>query len=406
MAGEWRETTLGQVIELKRGYDLPSTQRRPGSIPIVSSSGESGSHDVAMVPGPGVVTGRYGTIGEVFYVDRDFWPLNTTLYVRDFKESDPRFVSYFLKTLDFLAFSDKAAVPGINRNHLHEAVIQWPSNKDQQQIAELLGVLDDKIDLNRRMAETLEATARALFKSWFVDFDPVRAKAEGRPTSLPDALAALFPDRLTEEGLPEGWNRQPLTQIVAQDRETIEPAALRDAIVDHFSLPAFDAGRRPTTEAASAIKSLKLNVSAPVVLFSKLNPDTPRVWAIHGQAPRPMLASTEFLALRPISTQIPFSFVEGLLASHPFRGKASGMVTGTSKSHQRIQPAALLATEWSVPPQAALAAFDGIAGPSLRRRASLGDEISTLADLRDALLPKLISGELRIRDAERAVAAA
>src|SRR5690606_701651 len=106
---EWKEVSLGEVIELKRGYDLPKDKRIPGSIPIVSSSGVSDFHAEAMVKGPGVVTGRYGTIGEVFFVNEDYWPLNTTLYVRDFKGNDPRFISYFLKTLDFQAYSDKGA---------------------------------------------------------------------------------------------------------------------------------------------------------------------------------------------------------------------------------------------------------------------------------------------------------
>ena len=97
----WRETTLGDVIELKRGYDLPKRQRVPGPVPLVSSSGISDHHTEAKVKGPGVVIGRYGTLGQVYYIQDDFWPLNTTLYFRDFKGNDPRFISYFLQGLDF-----------------------------------------------------------------------------------------------------------------------------------------------------------------------------------------------------------------------------------------------------------------------------------------------------------------
>ena len=99
---EWIETRLGEVIELKRGYDLPQRKRELGSVPIVSSSGVTDYHSEAKVVGPGVVTGRYGTLGKVFFMANDFWPLNTTLYVRDFKGHDPRFISYFLRILDFL----------------------------------------------------------------------------------------------------------------------------------------------------------------------------------------------------------------------------------------------------------------------------------------------------------------
>ena len=178
MSSEWKNCRLGDVINLKRGYDLPRQNREEGTVPIVSSSGVSDFHSTAMVQAPGVVTGRYGTIGNVYYVEKDFFPLNTTLYVQDFKGNDPRFTSYFLKTIDFWSCSDKAAVPGVNRNHLHELSASIPPVEEQKAIAHILGTLDGKIELNRKTNETLEAMAKAIFKSWFVDFDPVRAKAE------------------------------------------------------------------------------------------------------------------------------------------------------------------------------------------------------------------------------------
>ena len=205
----WLETRLGDVITLQRGYDLPRRERIDGAVPVVSSSGITDHHCESKVSGPGVVTGRYGTLGQVFFIPDDFWPLNTALYVRDFKGNDPRFVSYFLRSLDFSTCSDKAAVPGLNRNHLHEESVRIPATMEEQRaIAHILGTLDGKIELNRRMNATLEALARALFKSWFVDFDPVRAKIEGRDTGLPKDIADLFPDRLVDSELgeiPENW---------------------------------------------------------------------------------------------------------------------------------------------------------------------------------------------------------
>ena len=210
--GEWREGSLGGVIEFKRGYDLPKRDRIPGSVPLVSSSGITDFHAEAKVKGPGVVTGRYGTLGQVFFIPEDFWPLNTALYVRDFKGNDPRFISYFLRSLDFFAYSDKAAVPGLNRNHLHEAAVRYPTDIGQQRdIAHVLGTLDDKIELNRRMNQTLEEMARAIFQDWFVAFGPTRAKMEGREPYHPPELWNLFPDELVDSELgeiPEGWDSQ------------------------------------------------------------------------------------------------------------------------------------------------------------------------------------------------------
>jgi len=144
---DWEVLPLGQVVTFQRGYDLPHRLRKPGSVPIVTSSGKEEVHSEAMVHAPGVVTGRYGTIGEVFFLQEDFWPLNTTLYVRDFHGNDPRFVSYLLRTLDFRAYSGKSGVPGINRNDLHEAVVSIPLAKHEQQaIAEALSDADALIE--------------------------------------------------------------------------------------------------------------------------------------------------------------------------------------------------------------------------------------------------------------------
>jgi type I restriction enzyme S subunit len=137
---------LGDFITLQRGYDLPANQRREGPIPVVSSSGITGTHNEAKVKGPGVVTGRYGTLGEVFFIDQSFWPLNTALYVKEFKGNQPRFVSYFLKWILNGTQSDKAAVPGVNRNDLHARMVIVPTHfADQKRIASILSAYDDLI---------------------------------------------------------------------------------------------------------------------------------------------------------------------------------------------------------------------------------------------------------------------
>jgi type I restriction enzyme S subunit len=142
----WETTTLGKVATLQRGYDLPHRLRKPGKIPIITSSGIGDTHSTAMIAGPGVVTGRYGTIGKVFYIDRDFWPLNTTLYVKDFHGNNPLFVSYLLRTIDFHSHSGKSGVPGVNRNDLHQLTVGVPPTKTEQvAIAEVLSDLDSLI---------------------------------------------------------------------------------------------------------------------------------------------------------------------------------------------------------------------------------------------------------------------
>lgn len=170
--GNWRNGELGNFITLKRGFDLPQQKREDGQVPIFSSSGITGTHSTAMVNAPGVITGRYGTIGEVFYAAEDFWPLNTTLFVEDFHGNDAEFIYYFLKTLEWSKFTSASAVPGINRNTVHKETVSLPDIETQRRIASTLSMLDEKIKTNTEINDNLEQQAQALYKAWFVDLIP------------------------------------------------------------------------------------------------------------------------------------------------------------------------------------------------------------------------------------------
>lgn len=141
MLKEWQAKELGRVATLQRGFDLPTRLRNPGAVPIVSSAGTTDTHSSAKVQPPGVVTGRYGTIGELFFLEEAFWPLNTTLYVRDFHGNDPKFIFYLLHRFDFKSFSGKSGVPGVNRNELHRELVRIPSEPAEQRA--IAGVLSD-----------------------------------------------------------------------------------------------------------------------------------------------------------------------------------------------------------------------------------------------------------------------
>lgn len=155
----WSTKQLGEFVTLKRGYDLPQQKRRSGSIPIYSSSGISGYHDEAIMKAPGVVTGRYGTIGQVFFAAQDYWPLNTTLYVDDFHGNDPLFVYYFLQTIEWNKFTSSSAVPGINRNIVHREIVTLPDCRTQKIIAKYLSQIDKKIEINNSINDNLTLAA-------------------------------------------------------------------------------------------------------------------------------------------------------------------------------------------------------------------------------------------------------
>ncbi len=193
----WRSCRLGDVVTLKRGHDLPDQQRQPGDVPVVSSSGITGHHNEARAQAPGVITGRYGTLGEVFYLEEDYWPLNTALYVTDFKGNQPRFVAYFLEEVLSTYQSDKAAVPGVNRNVLHELRVNCPDGETQGRIISVLSSYDDLIENNRRRMTLLEEAARQLYREWFVR---LRFPGHEHPRIV--------------DGVPDGWKRTELGQSV------------------------------------------------------------------------------------------------------------------------------------------------------------------------------------------------
>ncbi|MDR3692421.1 MAG: restriction endonuclease subunit S [Fimbriimonas sp.] len=424
-AAGWKRLNLGEVCTLQRGHDLPSQDRRTGPYPIISSSGVSGHHESFKAQPPGVVTGRYGTLGKVFYMTEPYWPLNTSLYVVDFKGNDPLFVSYLLRTVDYYSVSDKSSVPGVNRNHLHGLEVLRPPIHEQRRIASMLSSLDDKIELNRKMAKTLEEMAQAIFRSWFVDFDPVidnalaagnpipeefqerakrrqearaRAEAEGRPFGLPVEQAKLFPDRFEDSELgpiPTTWTTGCISQIAELVRDSVRPDRMGDAILHHFSLPAFDSAKLPTVEPASSIKSNKFRLLDGDVLVSKLNPHIPRVWYPSVYGGSVSVASTEFLVLRPSarsSTAFVYTFFllpETLLAMQ-------SLVNGTSNSHQRIDPSQFMVSQLVVPPDPVQGLFKQNVFGHLERSRQARAESQTLSVTRDTLLPKLISGEIQV----------
>ncbi|MCL2638699.1 MAG: restriction endonuclease subunit S [Oscillospiraceae bacterium] len=166
---EWKKCTLGDVITLQRGHDLTYAQMKNGDIPVAGSNGIIGYHSSKTTNRPCVTIGRSGSIGNAFFYDCDCWAHNTVLYVKDFKTSNPKYIYYLLKNLDFTQFNAGSAVPTLNRNHIHPLSINIPLFNEQRDIAEILSSLDDKIDLLTRQNITLEALAQTYFRQWFVD---------------------------------------------------------------------------------------------------------------------------------------------------------------------------------------------------------------------------------------------
>ena len=403
MSSEWTSMPFGDFLSLQRGHDLPEQERLKGDVPILGSFGVTGWHNKSLAKAPGLTIGRSGaSFGTATYTERDYFPLNTTLYVTDFKGSHPRFAYYFAEQFDFSAFNSGSAQPSLNRNYINPVEVSIPPFSEQKAIAHILGTLDDKIELNRKTNETLEAMAKALFKSWFVDFDPVRAKAEGRPTGLPAEISDLFPDSFKDSELgeiPSGWATGRLEKILEID----PPRQLRRGSVSPYLemkgvptsghsavdviLREFSSGskfRNGDTLLARITPCLE-NGKTAFVDFLK---DGEIGWG-----------STEFIVIcgRREETN-PFAYY--LARSEMFRNNAIQNMVGSS-GRQRVPSDAVSGFTLQMPPEEILVKFGLLASDLMRRISANADQSVILSKIRDTLLPKLISGEIRIPDAEK-----
>ncbi len=323
-----------------------------------------------------------------------------------------------------LRVQDKRTTMGhITKKDLQNIKVLLPPLPEQRAIAHILGTLDDKIELNRRMNETLEAMAQALFKSWFVDFDPVVVNAlkAGNPIpdkfaeraahyrdnpdvlGLPEHILRLFPDRFQDSELgpiPEGWEIGPLSTIANLRTETIVPRREPEAVWEHYSIPAFDEGRMPKLERGIDIKSGKYKVPPTAVLASKLNPQFPRVWLPDVVNEARAICSTEFMPFVPIKAEWR-SLLYELLKSDLVQEGIRSAATGSTGSRQRVKPKTVASMPMIVAPAEILDAFCDRITSAHNLVLSNERESRTLAALRDTLLPKLISGELRVPDVEK-----
>jgi type I restriction enzyme, S subunit len=390
-AGRYLGGEYAFISEAKLHRDLASNIAKPGDI---------------------VVTQR-GTLGQVGIIpskpfDRYVISQSQMAISCDTSKCSALFVYYFLRAPQFLSYLEaetiQVGVPHINVGLLRNVTTQWPQLAEQENIAAILGALDDKIELNRRMNETLEAIARAIFKDWFMDFGPTRAKAEGSAPYLAPEIWALFPARLDDEDKPEGWRVMRLAEIAEQCKGSVSPSRQPDRLYEHFSLPAFDTGQVPAADLGESIKSNKTPVAKGAVLLSKLNPEIRRVWIPNEPGEAPQIASTEFLIFKA-KAPAGRGLLYCLFHSSTFRQMLEGMGTDTSKSHQRISPPALLEAEVLSGSPDTIGAFEMAVAPLLAGLLVNRTESCTLSITRDLLLPKLMSGEIRLREAEKIVEA-
>ena len=329
------------------------------------------------------------------------------------KESDSSFVYYLARSPAFRNYAISRMEGTSGRQRVpNSAVANYsffcPPPEERANIGNLLSSLDDRITLLRETNKTLESIAQAIFKSWFVDFDPVRAKMEGRqPESMDEDTAALFPDSFEESELgliPRGWDVGQLSALLKLHKGSVNPGATPSTEYLHYSLPAYDADMMAKKEFGATIKSNKTTVPENAVLFSKLNPVIPRVWLPIEFGPH-AICSTEFLPFAPTNkSNTPYIYC--LLKSPGLRDQVVPLASGTSNSHQRIRPDSILSLVSVLPNTLVMEKFEAVVEPLLARTKANQLFVQLLSAIRDTLLPRLISGQLRLPEAQEQIEAA
>lgn len=369
----FHQISLGDVLTLQRGFDITKSEQTDGEIPIVSSSGISSYHNKWKVKGPGVVIGRKGTLGTVHFIQSNYWPHDTTLWIKDFKGNDPRFLSYFLQTLKLENFDVGASNPTLNRNHVHKIKIIFPKKLDiQKRIAATLSAYDELIEINQRHIALLEKMTKEIYREWFV-----RLRFPGHVNTR------------KVKGVPEGWKIGKLCDITCSVKE-------KYVDLDHQKWPLVDLEKMTQRSLAvantgdpSELTTSRILFARNDILFSTIRPYLYKV----NMAPSQGVTNTSVMVLR---SRIPEyrSFVTMTLFMDSTIAWADQYSTGTK----------MPVISWNVfqkmelfDPGLHLAAkFNDLVSPTLDQINSLSILNRRLAQSRDLLLPRLISGKLSV----------
>lgn len=403
---EWAHTALSNVAVITSGKRPPRVVKEATSdcqIPVIGGGGPSGFTDSALFDEKILITGRVGTLGKLIAPTGPCWPSDNALVIRPSSATtDARFLRYAVQLVIAKAadMNRGAANPLITQGDLGRLSISHPSVPEQRAIAHILGTLDDKIELNRRRNQTLEAMARALFKDWFVDFGPVRAKMEGREPYLPADLWQLFPDRLDDEGKPEGWEQQrvkDIGQVICGKTPPTKVPEYYGDDVPFITIPEMH-GKIFSTSIQKRLSLAGANSQAKKML-------PPGAICVSCIATLGLVTITTESSQtnQQINSVIPAEGNETYywywtlknLGEEIKAGGSGGSVLGNLSTGRFSELQVNAGT------RALRVAYNSSVESMFAHILANERESASLAQLRDTLLPKLISGELRIADAEK-----
>lgn len=375
---EWKTYKWGDLISLEYGKPIPDKNLLDGQYPVYGTNGRIGTSNLTpLCKHPSIIVGRKGAYRGVHYSNKPFSVIDTAFFIEP-KTSilDLKWAYYKLLTVDISKMDSGSAIPSTDRYEIYSLSVELPPLEEQQRIAGILGSLDDKIELNRRINANLEAQAQALFQSWFVDFEPFRD--------------GPFVDSQLGK-IPQGWKVEALSNLATVIKKGITPSNAET--YSHYSIPAYDDAHFPEKQSGETIKSGKYIVYNNSILLSKLNPRIKRLWFIK-TAEENAICSTEFIPIQTKDTDL-ISFVYYLIDNDIFYQHALSLVNGATGSHQRFHAEDIMQIPFAWNKDAAID-FAQKANYILQKIEDNIRENQTLSALRDTLLPKLMAGEINI----------
>ena len=346
---KWKKCKLGDALNFRRGHDLPKSSMIEGEVPVAGSNGVIGYHNVSTPISPCITIGRSGNVGTPYIYDK-CWAHNTVLYIDDYKGNHPRYLYYLLKNLPLASFGGGSAVPTLNRNHIHPIEISLSPLAEQKRIADILSAIDDKIELNRRINANLEQQAQALYKSWFVD----NKKDDWEEVELGDIATVLAGGDKPE---------------IYVDKQT------DDCKVPIYSNGIDNEGLFGYTRCAKIYEhSITISARGTIgFVCLRTEPYVPIVRLI-SVIPQYNNLSAEYLYLWAITQNI----------------------SGTGTTQQQLTIPYFKKTKIIIPNQELLIKFNKVISPIFITLKKNKTENNNLSNLRDTLLPKLMSGEIKV----------
>jgi type I restriction enzyme, S subunit len=374
---EWSELSLLDIADIHNQARIPLSKmersKKQGHFPYYGASGIIDHVDDYIFDGEFVLVSEDGENLKsrktpiAFLAKGRFWVNNHAHILKGKKPFHNDLIIQYFRQLDLIPFVTGAVQPKLSKANLLAIPLFLPRDDEEQKaIAGVLSCLDDKIDLLHRQNQTLEALAETLFRQWFI------------------------------EEAQDDWEKATVYKFASHSKENRKPQENPNLEYLHYSLPAFDAGMRSEKELGGNIKSNKYYVPPNSILISKLNPRVSRVWAVDGKVDKNAICSMEFQVAIPKTTDL-YPFVYYLFRSTMMKNELEACASGTSGSHQRVKPEDIFEFTFSCPPEEKILKFSASYWPHLKKIFQNQEQIQTLENLRDTLLPKLMSGKVRVQ---------